>query len=152
VLGRIFIELIQSGSIPIFQDAMPTEEAQIKMGEWLLDKYGQYTDRLITLLNHKQVSLQLLALDILLLLVRTEANYMSHFKKKYIFAQKLYGRVVSSILGSPQLSDDLLQAFCEKYHLKYDDLRYYGYMLMADVFRTATGSLNAREAVFAKVI
>jgi hypothetical protein len=149
--GRLFVDLLKQGDIPVLKEIAPADSAQATVADWLFTQYGLFVDRLVELLSHKQVALQLIALDTLLLLVRAESAYMSNLEKRYIFAAKLYGRVISTILNAKSLDENLLRTFEDKYHLKYDDLRYQGFLLMADLFKTASGLQSAHEAAIAKV-
>ncbi|KAI9595054.1 CBF/Mak21 family-domain-containing protein [Syncephalis fuscata] len=148
--GRLFADLLKQGDLPVLKETAPADSAQATVADWLLEQYGLYIDRLIALLNHRQVALQLVSLDTLLLLVRVESAYMTSLEGRYIFAVKLYGRIISTILNTTSLDENLLRTFEDKYHLKYDDLRYQGFLLMTDIFKTASGVLSEHEAATAK--
>ncbi|KAK9368414.1 CBF/Mak21 family-domain-containing protein [Lipomyces kononenkoae] len=121
-LFRTFARMLAAGllSRPKSSSAVPAQET---VTLWLRDRYKDFKNKLILLLNNENPENALTSLTILVRLVKEESIHLAPTKGEYYFAKALCKRIQHALLN--QSDDELLLEFVEKYVNKYDDLRYY---------------------------
>ncbi|KAK9325633.1 CBF/Mak21 family-domain-containing protein [Lipomyces orientalis] len=121
-LFRSFARMLAAGLLnkPKSQSA---GNAQETLTLWLRDRYQDFKQKLVSLLNSENSESALTSLTILVRLTKEESIHLAPTKGEYYFAKALFKRTLHALLN--QSDSALLVEFVEKYANKYDDLRYY---------------------------
>lgn len=129
-IHRVFTRLQLNGDLVQPRKA-EEQTAKGKVTLWILEQYEEYIRLLLSLLEHDEPGLQIPALNILMALLKSDAEYQVSKGKKYIFNYAYYERIVCAFVEHSALSQPLQDEFVEKYVNAYDDLRYYFYKTAA---------------------
>ncbi|ORX98239.1 CBF-domain-containing protein [Basidiobolus meristosporus CBS 931.73] len=132
-LQRIFVDFLKKGQLQKVKEnpnADGAEKAKFVVSTWLRDHYIQYYNHLLKLLSHKEPTLQVTALNLLLDFTAKETTVTG------VFPNFLYYKIVETLANNENFNGGLQSSLMEKYLNYYDDLRYYFLKDLAKVFST----------------
>ncbi|ROT37256.1 nucleolar complex protein [Sodiomyces alkalinus F11] len=116
-LTRVFIRLLSSGSL-IKKKGQPEKEAVVV--QWLRDRYFEYKDVLLDLINDDELGAP--ALTLAMRVLKSEGQHLND-GDEYNFPHVFLQQIIQALLDSE--SDDARCEFVDKFLTEFDDIRFY---------------------------
>ncbi|KAI8854765.1 hypothetical protein BC829DRAFT_439045 [Chytridium lagenaria] len=120
-LTQVFAKLIDRGDANVPESS--TEKVQIELASWIRSQLTAFVEHLSGYLFHDEPSINVLAFDSLVELVKHESEYLSMRQKQHAFENKMFLSVTRTLIGkkiSLTLQERVLEVLNE-----FDDLRMY---------------------------
>lgn len=125
-LCRIFSRLSVAGNLSRSRDA-PENEAIIV--DWLKERYKEYTEALLGMVEHGNAAKQNTALTLLLRLLKVDAANVNAGEGR-TWRTGLFSKLIRALVEA-EAGQEVREEFVEKYVEKYNDIRYYTFANIA---------------------
>lgn len=127
-LCRVFCRLMIAGSLVKNRDSSGND---ITIVQWLKERYQDYKNRLLSILQEGDVARQSTALTLLMRLVKEEKAYLN-LPDEAVWRTGVFADVVS-VLVTNTVADKTRMEFVEKYIENFDDVRYYTFDCLSNM-------------------
>ncbi|KAL9009484.1 MAG: hypothetical protein Q9173_005484 [Seirophora scorigena] len=128
-LCRVFCRLMAMGNMSKPRQASENETMIV---QWLRSQLESYKETLLDLLAAPDPGMQSTALTLLMRLLKEESESL-HLAPENNWRDGTFASLVSKIAGS-DVTDVIREEFVEKYLKSYDDVRYYGFICLSDLY------------------
>ncbi|KAF2146733.1 uncharacterized protein K452DRAFT_218400 [Aplosporella prunicola CBS 121167] len=125
-LCRVFSRLRAAGSM---NKSKGTPEPEVIIIQWLKERYQEYADVLLRLLQSDDPVKQSTALTLAMRLVKEEVTNQK-VQSDQAWKQGLFFKLVAALLTSTE-AEGLREEFVENFVEEYDDVRFYGFQAIA---------------------
>lgn len=125
-LCRVFSRLSVAGNL---SKSKNTPENEAIIVDWLKERYGEYTEALLNLVEHGDATRQNTALTLVLRLLKVDAQYVNTGEDK-TWRKGLFSKLIRALIEA-ETGQEVREEFLEKYVQKYDDIRYYTFANIA---------------------
>ncbi|KAJ3115655.1 Nucleolar complex protein 4 [Phlyctochytrium bullatum] len=121
-LVHIFEVLIGRGDV---HGSDERDETKSQVTSWLRGQLEDFIQKLLELFLHEEPSLNVIALDALLAIVKAESEYLSQLQQRHVLDNELFARIVNRFIEK-KLSVSLIERLIEALN-ENDDLKLYFY-------------------------
>ena len=127
-LCRVFCRLMAGGSLNKHKEKAGNENT---IAQWLGERLQEYENGILKMLKEPDVERQSTALTLLMRLVKEEAKHLNKLKES-VWRDGIFGKLVHKLLED-EVVEETRAAFVKSYVGKYDDVRYYTFVVLAYV-------------------
>ncbi|KAL9099641.1 MAG: hypothetical protein Q9163_004882 [Psora crenata] len=141
-LCRVFCTLMAAGSLSKSKDV---SESELTVVRWLIEKLKEFYASLLRHMDGNDVSRQTAALTLIMRLLKEEATHL-HVSDHEIWSKNLFSGIIAALLKSAT-ANMVATMFLEQYVEKYDDIRYYFFARVGDIFSSSVSDTQINNAL-----